>query len=481
MATLPYGTAEPHRFPLRPVLLAAFVVVAVAFSVVAVSNNVRKIHRGERGSKDYPLWYETGQRVLHGQSAYHKDPHGEFPFMYPPAAAALLAPATVAGKVPLVVLQVTINSAAWAVAIFAPAYLLSGRLRPGDEPRDPAGLLFWVPSLVCAFFIWDTYLEGQPAFLLSACLLVMFVCLGRRVSWGAGLALALAAGFKGFPILALPYLVWRREWRATAYTAAFLVLLTFALPAMFRGPKCAWADAAYWERDMIFNQTPEIIGQRAARSYTWQNGSLLSVAHRWLRPVVADHDDNVPPITVNVADLPYATINRLVQVVTVLVGLAYVAVMPWRDRDRTPFTDAAEMAMLLILVVLFSPLSFTYNNSWLMFGIAVVIYFVVARARTSTQARVAAVWLAAALSLLVFTAPNPAFRWVRAHGNTFFADVLLLAELGWILVVERTWPSVARQIAGRADGHGHGPSPAVAASRRRRADAACNPSQTDSI
>jgi hypothetical protein len=360
--------------------------------------------------------------------------------MYPPAAAALLAPVTVAGKLPLVALQVTINTLAWAVAIFAPVYLLTGRVRPGDVWRDPHGLLFWVPSLVCVFFIWNTYLEGQPAFLLSACLLVMFVCLRRRIRWGAGLSLALAAGFKGFPILALPYLIWRREWKATVYTLLFLALLTFALPAVFRGPRGAWSDAREWQANMIFNQTPEIIGQRAARSYTWQNGSLLSVAHRWLRPVVADHDDNVPPITVNVADVPYDTINRLVRVATVLAGLAYVAVIPWRDRDRTPFTDTVEMAMLLILVILFSPLSFTYNTSWTMLGLATVLWFILARARSRRQAAVAIVWLVVAVSLLVFTVGGP-FRPIRARGNTFFADVLLVAELAWIILIERASPS----------------------------------------
>ncbi len=454
MATLDDSPPDRTRSPAGPVALAVLLVIAVVFCGVAVSNNARKIHRGERGSKDYPLWYETGQRVLHGQSAYYADSNGEYRFMYPPAAAALLAPASVAGKLPLVALQVAINTLAWAVAIFAPVYLLTGRLRPGDVQRDPVGLLFWVPSLACIFFIWNTYLEGQPAFLLSACLLVMFVCLRRRITWGAGLALAFAAAFKGFPILALPYLIWRREWKAIGFTLGGLVILLVVLPAIFRGPRGAIDDLKGWSKNMAGQQTPEIIGQRKARSYTWQNGSLTSVVHRWLRPVVADDDDNaaipmvlrptegVAGMKVNVADLPFETIQRIVQVLTVLAGLAYVAVIPWRDRDRTPFTDAAEGAMLLILVILFSPLSFTYNNSWLMCGIAVVLWFILARARSRRQGVVALVWLLVALSLLVFTIGGP-FRPIRARGNTFFADVLLLMELGWIILVERTRPRAA--------------------------------------
>ncbi len=438
----PSPTSPDRRMlPVEAVIAAVFLAVAVAFSAVAVTNNARKIRHGERGSKDYPLWYETGQRVLHGKTAYYKDRNDEFPFMYPPAAAALLAPGTVAGKLPLVAVQVTVNSVAWAVAMLAPVYLLTGRVRPRDVPGDPLGLIFWVPSLVCLVFVWDTYLEGQPAFLLSALLLATFVCLRRRASWGAGLSLAAAAGLKGFPILALPYLLWRREWRAVGWTAVFLAMLMLAVPSIFRGPRGAWDDLNAWRVNMAGQQTPEIIGQRKARSYTWQNGSLTSVMHRWLRPIVADHDDNVPPISINVADLPFETINAIFKGVAAAIGLGYLLVMPWRDRDRTPFTDTAEAAMLLILIVLFSPLSFTYNTTWMMPGIATALWFVLARARSRPQGVVALVWLLVALSLLIFTVGNPAFRWMRAHGNTCIAELLLLAELAWILVVERTRPA----------------------------------------
>ena len=429
--------SAPRPATVRVALIVGFVAVAAGFCYAPIHNNLRKWHHGQRGSKDYPLWYETGQRVLHGNSAYVKtDAHG-YPFMYPPAAAVILAVGSAAGRLPLVLLQVAINTVAWVVAVVVPVYLLTGRTRPGDDPRDPNALLWWVPTLLCLGYIWNTYLESQPAFLLSAILLLMFACLRKRIAWGAGLCLAVAAGLKGFPIAALPYLLWRREWRAAAWAAGGLVFLMAVAPLPFRGPAGTAADLRDWSVEMAGRQTPTVIGQREARSYTWQNGSLTSVVHRWLRPVVADHDDDVPPISVNVADVPFDTVQHVVQGLTVLFGLAYVLVIPWRDRDRTPFTDAAEAAMLLVLIVLFSPLSFTYNTSWTMLGIAVVLWFVLARARSRRQAVVAAAWLTVALSLLVFTVGLPAFRPIRARGNTFVAEVLLLAELGWILVVER--------------------------------------------
>jgi hypothetical protein len=402
-------------------LIVIFLIATVGFSIAPIVNQLRG-----GSTKDYPLWLDTGQRELHNQTPYYFDPvHHEYPFMYPPGAAGLLALLSIGGKLPLMIFLVALNSLAWATCILAPIFLLTGTLR--GQPH----VLYWLPSLVCCVFIWDTYLEGQLAFCLSACLLGMLVCLQLRKHWAAGFLLALAAGFKAFPILALPYLIYRRHWKAVGCTAVFLLLFLFILPACFRGPAGAWDDLKQWKTGMMSPNTPEKIGQRAARSYTWQNGSLLAVTHRWLRHVTADHDDNVPPMWVNVADLKFETVNHIATGLSLLICLGYVAVMP-RGRRRTRFTDAAEGAMLLILIIMFCPLSFNYNNSWLMCGIAVVLYFILTQPKA--RAIPAIIWLAIALSPLVFSVPlDHNWRHLRAMGNTLFADMALLAELGWLI------------------------------------------------
>jgi hypothetical protein len=189
---------------------------------------------------------------------------------------------------------------------------------------------------------------------------------------------------------------------------------------------------------MLSPNTPEKMGanSRGVRSYTWQNGSLLAVTHRWLRPVWADTDDGVPRMMVNVADVPFKTINHMATGLSLLLCLGYVAVMP-RQRQRTRFTDAAEMAMLLILIILFCPLSFTYNNSWLMCGMVVVLYWITTHRGEKT--RLATVWLTVALIPLLFSLSTniPIWRHIRAMGNTFCTDMLLLFELGWLILRAR--------------------------------------------
>ncbi len=433
---LRYATPTPADRPARNVerlLLCIFLAAAIGFSIAPIRNQLRKMRQHENGTKDYPLWYDTGYRELHNISPYYIDRNGEFPFMYPPGSAGLLAPLSVAGKLPMMLFLVLLNTAAWATCILAPIYLLTGRIR-----GQPAAL-YWAPSLICCVFIWDTYLEGQMAFCLCACLLGMLVFLQKKRQWSAGFLLALAAGWKAFPILALPYLMYRRQWKALISTAIFLVILLFVVPSLFRGPSGALDDLKTWKNGMMAPNTPEQIGgphARAARSYTWQNGSLLAVAHRWLRPVVADHDDNVPPIKINVANVEFKSINRIVLVLQGCLGLAYVAVMPWK-RGRTRFTDAAEGSILLIMIVLFCPLSFNYNNSWLMCGITTILFFATTRARSSSQARIAVGWLLIAIFFLVFSVStrDPNWRYIRAMGNTFLTDLLILIELGWLMVI----------------------------------------------
>ncbi len=440
------GLSLQARRPLsgaEKILILIFLAASIAFSIAPIRNQIKKMRQGQDGTKDYPLWYDTGYRERHNISPYYKDRNGEFPFMYPPGAAGLLAPLTVAGKMPLVLFLVLLNSAAWATCILAPIYLVSGKIRGHSH------LLYWVPSLVCCVYIWDTYLEGQLAFCLSAALLGMMVCLQSRREVAGGFLLALAAGFKAFPILALPYLIYRRHWKALISTGIFLFLFVFVLPAFYRGPRGAVDDLKSWNAGMMSPNTPEKMGatSRVRRSYTWQNGSLLAVAHRWLRPVWADTDDGVAKLKINIADIDFKMINHISTGVSLLLCAGYLLVMP-AQRDRTRFTDAAEIAILMILIIVFCPLSFTYNNAWLMCGMTVSLFWITTH--SAAQAKPIKIWLTLALLPLVLSVSTniPIWRRLRAMGNTLLTDLLMLALLSWLIVrSKREAPSLPAEAA----------------------------------
>lgn len=164
------------------------------------------------------------------------------------------------------------------------------------------------------------------------------------------------------------------------------------------------------------------VGQRPMRSYTWKNQSLIGVSNRLLRHVDADVA-SAPhqPVYVNFANLSFPVVNAIIISIALALGLLFVTVMPQRDM-RTADTDAVEFALVLLLMLMVTPLSFGYFYSWLMLPFAVVTQ------QTLARKRVAVLWWA--LLALVLLALGLAFpRGAQLYGNTFFATLLLFIGL----------------------------------------------------
>src|SRR5262249_30327270 len=149
-------------------------------------------------------------------------------------------------------------------------------------------LVLIVPSVAIIALIHNTYLLGQPNLLLLALLLVAFACLCRGREVTAGAIFATAAAIKAFPILALPYLVYRRMWTASVATVLFLTAWLLFAPLPFRTAHQTIDDLVVWSKGMVFTYSSDGIAQRPIRSYSYKNQSLMALAHRLLTNVPAD-------------------------------------------------------------------------------------------------------------------------------------------------------------------------------------------------
>ena len=394
---------------------ALLVALMIGFSVGPVARSLVG-----KENKDYRLWYQTGRTMLEGGEIYPRT-HQLFPFMYPPSCAAMLALASNGGEVPFVLGLTLLNSAAWLAAILLAVYLATGRFLR----QDP--LLYLVPTLCVSPFVHDTYLLGQPNLLLLALMLGAFACLRLQRQGGAGVLIALAAAIKAFPILAIGYLAYRRCWKAIAALVVGLVILLLVLPMGFRTVERARDDLATWNRGMVLKYDPYGIAQRPMRSFSFKNQSLMATANRQLRSVPADGEVD-KRWRVNIADWDFRTVNTVI----VLAGLGlctfFMASMPRRGQ-RTGQTDAIESAMLLLLILIFSPLSFNYFYVWLLYPLTVALHLVLSAPGRSSERVVLISWLAVIVFLLALAIPF--LRGAQAYGNLFFANLLLLIGLGW--------------------------------------------------
>jgi glycosyl transferase family 87 len=270
---------------------------------------------------------------------------------------------------------------------------------------------------------------GQPNLVLLALMLYGFWLLQGARPWLGGCMFALATAIKVFPVAVLPYLAWRRQWKALASTLVFLVVFLFVLPAPFRGLEHNFAELKTWYRGMVGSSSEKGFGQRDEQNWSWVNQSIIAVTHRLTRPVNYNQDDpRRPPRTMNIADVSFKTANLIVVAVSLALGLGYIAVMPPASR-RTERSDAEELGLLFCLMTVASPLARQYYFMWLFFPMTVLMHRAAwdprFNVRLGTWALLALAGLLLLLSLPLF--PNE----LQAWGNNLAATAVLAAGLVW--------------------------------------------------
>jgi hypothetical protein len=183
------------------------------------------------------------------------------------------------------------------------------------------------------------------------------------------------------------------------------------------------------------------VAQRPMRSHSWKNQSLVGVANRLLRHVEADAAPAPhTPVYANFADLKFETVNAIVIGVALALGILYVTAMPRRTM-RTAESDAMEFALLVLMILMTTPLSFGYFFSWLMLPLAVITQRVIAGKGSALLW-----WSLPALALLGLALFSP--QGAQTYGNTFFATLLLFIGLALELL---RYKQKGRQIRAAAD------------------------------
>jgi hypothetical protein len=377
---------------------------------------------GNGKTKDYPLWYWAGQQVLHGLNLYPLNPDGYFDFIYPPLSAVLLAIPAFFGKIPLYLVLCLLNIVAWwMTAQFSHAMAGSG--------RKPNMWLEALPGIVTVTFVFDMFDLGQPNLMLLAMMLYGFWLLRSERPWLAGAMFALATAIKVFPVAVLPYLVWRRRWRAVAGMIVFLGVFLFVLPAPFRGFQHNATELKTWYQGMVATSSEKGFGKRDEQNWSWVNQSIIAMTHRLTRPVNYVQDDlSKPPRYMNVADVDFKTANWIVLAISALIGLGYLAVMPPAAR-RTEKSDAEEIGILFCLMTVASPLARQYYFMWLFFPITVLLHRAAYDPRPKVQV---ATWTLLAIAGLLLLLSLPMFPIeLQAYGNNLASAALLTAGLVW--------------------------------------------------
>jgi hypothetical protein len=188
--------------------------------------------------------------------------------------------------------------------------------------------------------------------------------LARGNPWHAGFWLALAACYKVTPLVCLPFLVWKRQWRAAAAMTVFMALFC-AMPALWTG----WganlrAHQQWWaecmRRGSAHEAYPSLVGYEPPEIY---NLSLQAALARNLETYPPEHPLYVDqPGFVQFGRLsPQSAYYAVLGILAVLASL-----FGWQTRRRWNAvlgtgTMPLEWASLCALCALLSPLCWKHH------------------------------------------------------------------------------------------------------------------------
>jgi hypothetical protein len=213
----------PRTDQLRPFVLLAGLAGVLTYYFI---NAVRRVY-GDTG--DFGHFYHAARALLAGQDLYTSWHHG---YIYPPLLAFLYTPLALLREDAAAVVLLVCNLGLLLTAAYLAARELADRFGvPADATTLAAvvltGVLLTGDKLRAELQMWQT----------NSLLLLLFVLALRwldRRPLRAGLALGLAFNIKYLPVVVLPYLVFRRRWRAAAAFVAAVPVFAL-LPALLTG------------------------------------------------------------------------------------------------------------------------------------------------------------------------------------------------------------------------------------------------------
>ncbi len=133
---------------------------------------------------------------------------------------------------------------------------------------------------------------------------------------------------------------------------------------------------------------------------------------------------------VNIVDWSFRTVTIATGAAVGALCLFIIAVLPPANR-RTRETDALEFALVTLLTVMFSPLSFNYAYVWLIYPATLGLHRVISEPTVAPWHRLKVGWITTVCLFPALALPMP--HRAQAYGNLFLPALFLVIGLGVML------------------------------------------------
>lgn len=273
----PLVAEKGFRATVLPRLLAAALAV---MWIALVALQVAPILRGNVG--DFYHFYEAARAMSAGEDIYLSGRGG---YIYPPLVAFLFQPLSVLSAEHAALGWLLINATLTALALFV---CVREMLRRFSAPLDllTVSAVALLTAVLTADKIKSIFNLGQTDVFMILGFALGLRWLDRR-PLAAGIALGVAASVKYLSIIALPYLILRRRWRAAAGLAISFAAMML-LPALSTGwdVNAGYVSRAFSGMTRMLGLTPASAPAANVSLVTWDRS--VSVTSAFMRAVGPD-------------------------------------------------------------------------------------------------------------------------------------------------------------------------------------------------
>lgn len=358
---------------------------------------------------------------------------GETPLHCPQLIFAY-SPFTALMAVPLTVMPMWLREAVWYVLLIGTIFTslrlceaLARRLFPGDWSEGELAA-FRILTFVLSLKFILAVLENQ-AYDTIALIFILYglLALVNGKASLSGASFAVAAALKVTPLIFLPYLLFKRRFKAAAVFIAVFVFLTI-LPDILLPPKTGW-HVVIWGHEVLLGS---FIPNANFKLLFWITDSPMNQSFRAAIARIFAHGDRNPDVEFARQIMEMPQFNMALRVVSGLY-IAVIGILMLKSvrNDRLVPVDGA---LLLISALLLSPVSSQSHFVGLVLPYAIIAAALV-KDRSSRASGVLV--LLASYVLATATSNDVAGRdftgWSLWHSLPVYGTLVLVVQLGVLI------------------------------------------------
>jgi hypothetical protein len=293
-----------------------------------------------------------------------------FNYPNPPVMAVILEPLARLPPLPGALLWFALKAGMAIVSLYWVFRLVESSEMPFPGWAKAVAVLLSLKPIV------DDLNHGNVNLFILFLVVAALTAYRRRRDFLAGNLLALAVACKVTPALFIPYFLWKRSWRLLAGCMAGLLLFVWpgVVPAARLGWKGNQEQLVSWYQGMV---RPFVVEGQVTSEHI--NQSLPGLVARLATPspsfVVFRDDRETAARYDNLVELSPAQAKWLVKGCMALFALAVVWACRTLTQERHGWPLAAEFALVVLGMLLFSERTWKHHCVTLVLPFAVLVYY----------------------------------------------------------------------------------------------------------